>query len=102
MKRFFASLIAGLLITSLSSVQAAGDPAAGQAKASQCAACHGVDGVSFIPTYPNLNGQKAAYLVKQMKDFRSGARQDPVMAAQAKGLSDADIDNLAAYYASLK
>lgn len=102
MKRIVTSLAAGLLILALNSAQAAGDPAAGQAKATQCAACHGVDGVSFIPTYPNLNGQKAAYLVKQMKDFRSGVRQDPVMAAQAQALSDEDIDNLAAYYASLK
>lgn len=102
MKRSIALLATTLLLSSATLAHAAGDPAAGQAKAAVCAACHGVDGISMIPMYPNLKGQHAAYLVKQMKDFRSGARNDPVMSAQAKPLSDQDIENLAAYYASLK
>lgn len=102
MKRSISILTATLLLSSAPLVQAAGDPAAGQAKAGVCAACHGVDGISMIPMYPNLKGQHAAYLAKQMKDFRSGTRNDPVMGAQAKLLSDQDIENLAAYFASLK
>lgn len=101
-KRSISLLTATLLLSSASLAHAAGDPAAGQAKAAVCAACHGVDGISLIPMYPNLKGQQATYLIKQMKDFRSGARNDPVMSAQAKPLSDQDIENLAAYYASLK
>lgn len=78
------------------------DIAAGKSKSAMCAACHGYAGISEIPMYPNLAGQKEAYLVKQLKGFKSGKRQDAVMAPMAKILSDADIKNLAAYYASLK
>lgn len=80
----------------------AGDAAAGKAKAATCAACHGATGVSAVPTYPNLAGQKEAYLAKQLKDFKSGTRKDPTMNAMVAPLSDADMDNLAAYYAGLK
>ncbi len=80
----------------------AGDSAAGKIKAASCAGCHGPDGISANPLWPNLAGQKAPYLVKQLKAFRDGARQDPMMSAMARPLSDADIENLAAYYASLK
>ena len=80
---------------------AAGDVAAGKAKSATCIACHGAAGVSNNDLWPNLAGQKAGYLVKQMKAFRDGERKDPVMAPMAAPLSDADIDNLAAYYASL-
>jgi len=80
----------------------AGDVAAGKAKSTMCAACHGADGTSMVPMYPNLKGQKEAYLAKQLKDFKAGKRKDPVMAPMAAPLSDADIANLSAYYASLK
>lgn len=60
-----------------------------------------MDGVSKVPMYPNLKGQKEAYLVKQLKAFKDGTRKDPTMNAMAKPLSDADMANLAAYYASL-
>ena len=80
----------------------AGDIVAGKTKAASCAGCHGADGISANPLWPNLAGQKVAYLVKQLKAFRDGARQDPMMSAMARPLSDADIENLAAYYASLK
>jgi len=80
----------------------AGDVAAGKAKSGVCAACHGAAGISAVPMYPNLAGQKEAYLAKQLKDFKSGARKDPVMAPMAMGLSDEDVANIAAYYASLK
>lgn len=80
----------------------AGDIAAGKAKAATCQACHGAEGISAVPMYPNLAGQKEAYLVKQLNDFKSGARKDPVMSAMAMPLSEEDIANISAYYASLK
>ncbi|NQY33960.1 MAG: cytochrome c [Alteromonadaceae bacterium] len=80
----------------------AGDVAAGKAKAGMCAACHGAAGISAVPMYPNLAGQKETYLAKQLKDFKSGTRKDPIMGAMAMGLSDADVANLSAYYANLK
>lgn len=94
-------VVAAMLATSVFSANAA-DAAAGKAKSAMCAACHGADGISKIPMYPNLAGQKEQYLVKQMKAFKSGARKDPVMGPMSKGLSDADIANLSAYYAGMK
>ena len=79
----------------------AADIAVGKAKSVTCAACHGNNGISMITTYPNLAGQKEQYLVLQMKAFRDGERKNMVMSAMARGLSDTDIINLSAYYASL-
>ncbi|WP_019529691.1 c-type cytochrome [Dasania marina] len=79
----------------------AADINAGKAKSAMCAGCHGAAGVSAIAIYPNLAGQKAPYLEKQLNNFRSGSRIDPVMSAMAKPLSDTDIANLAAYFSSL-
>ena len=79
----------------------AADIAAGKARSVSCAACHGNNGMSMIPMYPNLAGQKEQYLVLQMKAFRDGERKNMVMSPMAAGLSDADIANLSAYYASL-
>lgn len=98
-KQVLALIAASALAVSANAV--AGDAAAGKAKAATCAACHGMDGVSKVPMYPNLKGQKEAYLVKQLKAFKDGTRKDPTMNAMAKPLSDADMANLAAYYASL-
>lgn len=92
--------VSGLALTAIN-VQA-GDAAAGKAKAGMCAACHGAAGISAVPMYPNLAGQKAAYTVKQLKAFKAGTRKDPVMAPMAMALTDADMENIAAYYASLK
>ena len=101
MKKQIAALIAAsALITSINAL-AAGDAAAGKTKAAACAACHGADGISKVPTFPNLKGQKDAYLVKQLKAFRDGKRKDPSMNGLAKPLTDADIDNLAAYFSTL-
>lgn len=79
----------------------AGDAAAGKAKSATCAACHGANGISPNDLWPNLAGQKAGYLAAQMKAFRDGQRTNPMMAPMAAALSDADIDDLAAYYSSL-
>ena len=80
----------------------AGDAAAGKGKSMMCGACHGAAGISAVPMYPNLAGQKAMYLTKQLKDFKSGKRNDPTMKGMVASLSDADMADLAAYYASLK
>ena len=84
---------------------AAGDVAAGKAKAAVCAACHGADGVAVIPGYPNLKGQNEQYIVTSINAYKNKERNGglaAVMQAQAAALSDADVVNLAAYYASLK
>ena len=83
-----------------SQITLAGDAAAGEAKAALCAACHGAAGTSANDLWPNLAGQKAGYLVKQIKAFRDGVRVDPLMSPMAASLTDADIDNLAAFYSS--
>ena len=81
---------------------AAGDAAAGKSKAVPCGACHGPDGNSSNPLWPKLAGQHSAYLVKQLKAFKSGERKDPLMSPMAAGLSEKDMEDLAAYYASQK
>ena len=78
------------------------DIASGKTKAASCAGCHGPNGVSTNPSYPSLAGQKEQYLVKSTKDYRDGKRKDAMMEGFVKGMSDADIDNISAYYASLK
>ena len=82
-----------------SNVIYAADSAAGAQKSAACVACHGVGGNSSIPLWPKLAGQHAAYLEKQMKDFRDGRRKDPIMAPMAAALSDTDIADIAAYFA---
>lgn len=66
-----------------------------------CGACHGGDGISINTMWPNLAGQKEGYLAKQLKDFRSGARKDPLMGPMAKPLSDKDIADFAKYFSGL-
>lgn len=83
---------------------AAADIAAGKAKSATCVACHGANGISAVPIYPNLAGQKAAYLDSSLKAYRSQERKGgnaAIMWALAAALSDADIANLSAYYQSL-
>ena len=102
MKRQILATASALILAASTNVACAGDAAAGKAKAASCAGCHGANGISAVPTYPNLAGQKEAYLVKQMKAFKDKTRMDPTMNAMSAPLSDADIANLAAYYAGLK
>lgn len=102
MKKVIVSTVASLLLVTANISMAGGDAAAGKAKSATCAGCHGAAGISANPLWPNLAGQKDAYMVKQMKAFRDGTRSDPMMSPMAKPLSDADIDNLAAYFSSLK
>lgn len=91
-------VIAGV---SMGTVQAAGDVEAGAEKAATCAACHGADGISQIVTYPILAGQYPSYLTQALKSYRDGTRQNAIMAGFAGALSDQDIADLAAYFASL-
>lgn len=96
-------LLTSLFILTLTSqISIAADIAAGKAKSAMCAACHGKDGISPIPIYPNLKGQNAAYTEKQLLNFKNKIRRDPVMGPQAAMLSEEDIKNLAAFYESLK
>ena len=101
MQNFTRFLIAAVL-TGCATLAMAGDPVAGKAKSRTCAACHGANGISPQDMWPNLAGQKEGYLISQLKMFRDGRRVNPMMTAMSKGLTDADIANLAAYYASLK
>ena len=102
MKTVLISAVIAAASLSAAPAFAAGDAAAGKAKSVTCAACHGADGISAIPNYPNLKGQKEAYIVKALNDFKSGARKDPTMTAMVTPLTDEDIANLAAYYSSLQ
>ena len=96
-------LIGGLLLASFPLVLvAAGNVEAGKQKAATCAVCHGPDGNSNNPTWPNLAGQHAEYIRKQLEDYRAGHRKNDQMAPLAMALSDQDIADLAVYYASLK
>lgn len=79
---------------------AGGDADNGEALSATCAACHGADGNSTIPTNPILAGQYESYLAQALKDYRSGARQNAIMAGFAAALSDQDIRDLAAYFSS--
>jgi len=99
MTRPVVVLLAGLL---MSGAALAGDAAKGKAKAAVCSACHGANGISSNPLWPNLAGQKEQYLIKSIKGFRDGDRKDPSMAPMVANLSDDDIENLAAYFSQKK
>ena len=94
-KLLIATLSAGFLFSA--TTQAAMDA---PAKSNTCVGCHGADGNSMVPNFPKLAGQHASYLEKALKDFRDGFRQDATMATFAKGLTDKEIKDLAAYYAA--
>jgi cytochrome c553 len=81
---------------------AAADIEAGKKKVQEvCAACHGIDGAApIMPEYPKLSGQYPDYLAKALRDYKSGARKNPIMAGFAQGLTDKDIENVAAYFST--
>ena len=97
-----AIVLTSFLLATVAPVFAAaqGDAAAGQAKAALCGSCHGVDGNSALAMNPKLAGQGAGYLYKQLVEFKSGARENATMAAMVMNLSDQDMLDLAAFYAS--
>ncbi len=100
----YVCAFAGLALAALQ-VQAGslveGSAEAGKSKAVTCAACHGAEGISANPLWPNIAGQAAPYLVTQLKAFKDGARKDPLMTSQAMMLSDQDMADLAVYFESL-
>lgn len=94
-----AALMCSLSATAFAAVE--GHPEAGQKKAQPCQACHGADGDKTIdPQYPRLAGQYADYLAKSLRDYQTGARKNAIMAGFAATLSEQDIADLAAFYAS--
>ncbi len=102
MKKVFAIVTLSILGMGIVCTSQAGDAVAGKSKAISCVGCHGADGISPINIIPNLAGQQELYLVKAIKDFRNGFRTDPLMGPMVQSLSDADIENLAAHFTSLK
>ncbi len=78
-----------------------GDADAGKAASAACAGCHGAEGMAIMPEYPNLAGQHASYIAKQLTEFRDGLRENAIMSPQAANLGDEDILNIAAYYAAM-
>lgn len=99
MKKVIFSFVIGLgMLTQANAFE--GDVQAGKTKAAVCAACHGANGISVADMYPNLAGQHAEYIVKQLKAFKAGTRSNPVMAPMAAGLSEQDMADVAAYFHS--
>ena len=96
--------LTGLLALCLASLpaRADGDPALGRKKALQCQACHGMDGIAKIPEAANLAGQSTTYLTAALTAYKTGERKNDMMSTIAPTLSEADIANLAAYYASIE
>ena len=101
MKKHVLVFVSALFAASIANVGLAqGDAAAGQAKSALCATCHGADGNSELAVNPKLAGQNASYLMKQLMDYKSGARVNPTMSAMVASLSDQDIADIAAWYSS--
>lgn len=84
----------------ISASAVAGDADNGKALSAVCAACHGADGNSSVPTNPKLAGQYESYLIQALSEYRSGARKNAIMAGFAAELSDQEIKDLAAYFSS--
>ena len=97
-KILISAVVAAASLTAVSAF--AGDAAAGKSKSAVCAACHLADGNSVNPLWPKLAGQHEDYIIKQLKEFKSTARKDPVMMGQVAALTEEDMDNLAAYFSS--
>ncbi len=94
-----SKLLAALALVAAFSANAA-DPEAGQTKSATCAACHGVTGTSSNPIWPSLGGQHESYIVQQLQAYQNGTRSDPMMTAMAMGLSEQDMQDIAAFYAA--
>jgi cytochrome c553 len=89
-------------VLALPSAAWAADAAAGRVKARMCQNCHGIEGVAKMPDVPNIGGESAGYLTRQLTHFRSGERKHEQMSIIAGSLSDQDIADLAAWYASIQ
>ncbi len=102
MNKLFLALVFTVALGANKAVLAEGDASAGKSKSQVCAACHGADGNSPSDAYPKLAGQGEAYLLKQLMEFKSGDRENAFMAPMVANLSQEDMADLAAYYASQK
>ncbi len=102
--KILTTFVMATALTVSASAMAAGDPAKGKATfaAKGCIGCHGAGGVSTAPAYPTLKGRSAAFVKENLTNFRSGKRKNPTMNGMAAGLTDEDIENLAAYIGSLQ
>ncbi|MEO0957465.1 MAG: cytochrome c [Pseudomonadota bacterium] len=94
--------MAAALLLSSGPFAGAGDATAGREKAAQCRVCHGLDGIARMPIAPHIAGENEQYLVTQLRAFRSGKREHEIMSVVAGALSDEDIDDLSAWYASIQ
>jgi cytochrome c553 len=94
------TFLAAFLALALPAYAASGDAEAGRKKSTPCAACHGANGVSASPDFPNLAGQYQDYLEKALTHYKNGKRKNAIMTEQVKPLSHKDILDLAAYFAS--
>ncbi len=94
--------LAAVLLAVAGSPALAQDATAGKQLAGQCRTCHGLDGIAQIPIAPNLAGESQIYLEKQLKAFRSGERENEMMSVVVKNLSDKQISDLSAWYASIR
>ena len=101
MKQMLMTVTACALLAFAVTAQAAGDAQAGKAKAGACAGCHGANGEGVKPN-PALAGKSEGEIMEALKDYKSGKRANPIMKTLAGPLSDQDMANLGAYYASLK
>ena len=100
MNRVQIALAATFLSVIPSLTFSAGNAADGKNKSAVCHACHGPTGKSVQPIYPNIGGQHQDYLIKTLREFRSGVRQNALMNGFAANLSDTDIDDISAWYAN--
>ena len=100
MTRTFLVIVAATGVALAQAATAAGDAASGREKAAVCQQCHGLDGNGPTPQFPKIGGQHAGYIVQALEDYKTGARQEPVMAAFATSLSKQDQEDLAAWYSS--
>jgi len=91
-------LLASLLAVALPAVASSGDSEAGRKKSTTCAACHGANGVSASPDFPNLAGQYEDYIAKALAHYKNGKRKNPIMQAQVANLTPKDMADLAAYF----
>jgi cytochrome c553 len=93
-------IVAALVVMGVAGTAVAADAERGQKLSATCAACHGADGNSMAPNFPKLAGQHAAYIEKELADFKSGARKDPIMMGQVAALDAEKMADLAAYFSS--
>ena len=101
-RSLIAMVAAGLMLGLPVSSAGAGDASAGRQKARKCQPCHGIDGIARLPSAPHIAGENTVYLSAQLKAFRSGKRVHEIMSLIAKDLTDEDIADLAAWYASIR